>query len=444
MINPENDRHKLLNMGLCSGDSDSPKIFDQKSKYSNYSVFNLSETTNTNKYEDINEDVDATNNAQVVTVPLVQEVNVRERIIEVPEVHLKQKIKPKVIVRDVIRKIPKEEIIYKEKIIEVPEIRVVDKYVSRPVTKYIEHIVPKIEYKEIIKEVPKIEIQYIEKIIEVPEIKIVDKIVEVPKIHHIVKEIPKIEIEDVEIEKIVQVPKVEIQLVEKERYILGPVEYIDIPIERITLKPVPYIIEKIVEVPIPQEIMVEVPIFNPVIGDFIDIPVDIPVTVEKIVEVPIQGKIIPVPVEVEIEKIVEVPIEVPQEHIRVVSKQVPQFVEKIRTVEIPQFQDEVVEVKQYVPFVKHTIIKPIVSQEFKELPPVIEQGNARYIKEPPQYLEPEYIQGEAIEIDEDAPLPELPAPRVTTIRQSEYQGGGGEFWSTADDMSKVGKYITGL
>ncbi|EEA05160.1 uncharacterized protein CMU_042330 [Cryptosporidium muris RN66] len=424
MTNSENDRHKLLNMGLCSGNSDSPNIFDQESKYSNYSMFNLSKTINTEKYKDIDEDTDTTNNAQVVKVPLVQEVNVRERIIEVPEVHLKQKIKPKVIVKDVIRKIPKEEIIYKEKIVEVPEIRVIDKYVSKPVTKYIERIVPKIEYKEIIKEVPKIEIQYVEKIVEVPEIKIVDKIVEVPKIHHIVKEVPKIEVEDVQIEKIVQVPKVEIQLVEKERYVLGPVEYIDIPIERITLKPVPYIIEKVVEVPVPQEIVIEVPIFNPVVGDFIDIPVDIPVTVEKVVEVPVQGRIIPVPVEVEIEKIVEVPIEVPQEHIRVVSKQVPQFVEKIRTVEVPQFQDEVVEVKQYVPFVRHTIIKPVVSQEFKELPPVVEQGSARYIKEPPQYLEPEYVQGEAIEIDEDTPLPEPPAPRVIAVRQSDHQEEG--------------------
>ena len=82
-------------------------------------------------------------NAQIVTVPLVQEVNVRDRIIEVPEVHITQKIRQKVIVKDIIRKVPKQEIHYVEKFVEVPEIRVVDKFVSKPVTKYEADPVPK-------------------------------------------------------------------------------------------------------------------------------------------------------------------------------------------------------------------------------------------------------------------------------------------------------------
>lgn len=355
-------------------------------------------------------------NAQIVTVPLVQEVNVRDRIIEVPEVHITQKIRQKVIVKDVIRKVPKQEIQYVDKFVEVPEIRIVDKFVSKPVTKYVERRVPKIEVREIIKEIPKIEIQYVEKIVEVPEVRVVDKIVEIPTIKHVIKEVPKIEVKEIQVEKIVKVPKIDVKHVEKERKVLGPVEYIDIPIEKIILKPNPQIIEKIVQVSVPKEVEVEVPVYNPDIRDTIEIQVDNYYTIEKEVEVPIPGKIIPVPVEVEVEKIVEVPVQVPQEHIRIVQKQVPQYIEHIRTVEIPQYQDEFVEVPQYVPMVHHTIIKPVVSQEYKELPPVVEQGDVRYVKEPPQYLEIEYVHGEPIELDSNTPLPAPPSPRYTTIK----------------------------
>ncbi|KAJ1609556.1 articulin-like protein [Cryptosporidium canis] len=355
-------------------------------------------------------------NAQIVTVPLVQEVNVRDRIIEVPEVHITQKIRQKVIVKDVIRKVPKQEIQYVDKFVEVPEVRIVDKFVSKPVTKYVERHVPKVEVREIVKEIPKIEIQYVEKIVEVPEVRVVDKIVEIPTIKHVIKEVPKIEVKEVQVEKIVKVPKIEIKQIEKERKVLGHVEYIDIPIEKIILKPNPQIIEKIVQVPVPKEVEIEVPVYNPDIKNTIEIEVDNYYTIEKEVEVPIPGKIIPVPVEVEVEKIVEVPVQVPQEHIRIVQKQVPQYIEHIRTVEIPQYQDEFVEVPQYVPMVHHTIIKPVVSQEYKELPPVVEQGDARYIKEPPQYLETEYIHGEPIELDCNTPLPAPPSPRYTTIK----------------------------
>ncbi|KAH7648119.1 membrane skeletal [Cryptosporidium bovis] len=424
-------------VGLCSANSDSPINENYRlGEESKERRLMMNELCCINKEDDVNnleiasqyglndnneegkESISSPRNAQIVTVPLVQEVNVRDRIIEVPEVHIKQKIKQKVIIKDVIRKVPKQEIRYVDKIVEVPEIRVVDKFVSKPVTKYVEKHIPKIEVREIVKEVPKIEVQYVEKIVEVPEIRIVDKIVEIPTIHHVIKEVPRIEFKEIQVEKIVKVPKIEIKKVERERNVLGPVEYIDIPVEKIILKPSPQIIEKIVQVPVPKEVIVEVPVYNPNIRDCIEIEVDNYKTIEKEVEVQVPGKIIPVPVEVEVEKIIEVPVQVPQEHVRIVQKQVPQYIEHIRTVEIPQYQDEFVEVPQYVPMVHHTIIKPVVSQEYKELPPVVEQGDVRYVKEPPQYLETEYVHGEAIELEGDTPLPSPPSPKYTTIKVS--------------------------
>ena len=48
----------------------------------------------------------------------------RNRIVEVPEVHVIEKLVPKVTFQDVIRRVPKTEVQWVEKIVEVPQVKV--------------------------------------------------------------------------------------------------------------------------------------------------------------------------------------------------------------------------------------------------------------------------------------------------------------------------------
>lgn len=59
----------------------------------------------------------------------------------------------------------------------------------------------------------------------------------------------KLQIIEVPVEKIREVPRIEVKVVEKIRHVPGPIEYIDIPQERIVEKPIYQTIEKVIEVP---------------------------------------------------------------------------------------------------------------------------------------------------------------------------------------------------
>ena len=60
----------------------------------------------------------------MIYVPMINQTIRRNRIIEVPEVHVIEKLVPKITVQDVIKKVPKVEVQWVEKIVEVPQIKV--------------------------------------------------------------------------------------------------------------------------------------------------------------------------------------------------------------------------------------------------------------------------------------------------------------------------------
>lgn len=60
----------------------------------------------------------------VIYIPMINQTIRRNRIVEVPEVHVIEKYVPKVTFQDVIRKVPRTEIQWVEKIVEVPQVKV--------------------------------------------------------------------------------------------------------------------------------------------------------------------------------------------------------------------------------------------------------------------------------------------------------------------------------
>lgn len=125
--------------------------------------------------------------------------------------------------------------------------------------------------------IPKYRLNYVNKYVDVPIIQKIQKVVEVPEIREITKFVNRVNIVDVPVDDIRMVPKLKIREIEKVRHIPGPVQYIEVPQEHIVHKPIKQVVEKIHEVPVIEDIEVEVPIYVPTpVGPPEDINIDIP------------------------------------------------------------------------------------------------------------------------------------------------------------------------
>ncbi|KAF7459431.1 Pf77 protein [Cryptosporidium felis] len=141
--------------------------------------------------------------APLITVPVVQEIQRRDKIIEVPQTVIKDKILPKIYHQEVIHEVPKLEVEVQEKEVEVPNVTVVEKVVD------LEHIVgfnpkyvPTWEVREVPKLVPKFVGEQKVLYIEISQIQYVDKVTEKEVVVDVVdKVVPKV----VEIEEPIEV-----------------------------------------------------------------------------------------------------------------------------------------------------------------------------------------------------------------------------------------------
>lgn len=57
-------------------------------------------------------------------VPVLSQTIRRDRIVEIPEIHIRQKFVPKIHVKEIVKTIPKVEVQWVEKIVEVPQVQV--------------------------------------------------------------------------------------------------------------------------------------------------------------------------------------------------------------------------------------------------------------------------------------------------------------------------------
>ena len=317
----------------------------------------------------------------VQQVPVVRTVQLRERIIEIPQIHVVKEYVPKLEIVERIKEVPKIEIQVVEKVIEVPQVQFVDKYVDKVEVREVERYVPKIEVIEIVREVPKIEYEIVEKIVEVPQIQYIDRIVEVPQKREVLKHVPKLEIVDVPIKREVKVPKPEKRIVEEIQEVTVP-EIIEVPIEK----------EIKVNVPVPKIQRIERPVPGPLNVVDVEVEVKVPrhVQVPQYIDVPVPRDVvkeIPVPRQVPRYKDVEVPVEVEQIVTVPIERKVPvprtvyKHVEEIKRVEvpyevtIPEEVEEIVEIVQQV----QPVIEPVVQTRYERLPPIREKGKAVYV-----------------------------------------------------------------
>lgn len=362
----------------------------------------------------------------VQQVPVYRTVQVRERIIEIPQIHIVKEYVPKIEVIERIKEVPRIEIQVVEKIIEVPQIQYVDKYVDKIEVKEIERFVPKIEIVEVPREVPKIQYEYVDKIVEVPQIQYIDKVVEVPQTREVVKHVPKLEIVEVPIKREVRVPKIEKKIVEEIQEV-PVVEIIEIPIEK----------EIRVNVPVPQIQRVERPVPGPLNIVDVEVEVKVPrhVQVPQYIDVPVPREVykeVPVPRQVPRYKDVEVPFEVEQIVTVPVERRVPiprtvyKHVEEIKRVEVPyevtisEEVEEIVEVIQQV----QPVIEPIIQTRYERLPAIREKGKAVYVNGGPS----------------NAGLPPLP-PRPQQGQQFSQAGqnAGQQFSQPQQMLSQMGQ-----
>ena len=361
----------------------------------------------------------------VQQVPVVRTVQVRERIIEIPQIHIVKEYVPKIEVVERVKEVPRIEVQVVEKVVEVPQIQIVEKYVEKIETKEIERFVPKIEIVEVPREVPKIQYEYVEKIVEVPQIQYIDKIVEVPQQREVIKHVPKLEIVDVPIKREVKVPKIEKKIVEEIQEI-PVVEIIEVPIEK----------EIKVNVPVPKIQRVERPVPGPLNIVDVEVEVKIPkhVQVPQYIDVPVPREVIkevPVPRQVPRYRDVEVPVEVEQIVTVPVERKVPiprtvyKHVEEIKRVEvpyevtIPEEVEEIVEVVQQV----QPVIEPIIQTRYERLPPIREKGK------------PVYVNGGPSGAPSGAGLPPLP-PRPQAQPQPQLFAPHTNFLSSQPSLSQ--------
>lgn len=128
---------------------------------------------------------------QWVAVTAYQPIDTVVKTVEVPVIRTVETYVPKTTVEKKIIEVPKYVHEYVDKIVEVPEVQVQEKIVEEIEYQYQYKYVPKIEIKENIIQRPRIEKKYIEKIIHVPEIKEVVRYQPVETIEEVYRYVPK-------------------------------------------------------------------------------------------------------------------------------------------------------------------------------------------------------------------------------------------------------------
>lgn len=115
----------------------------------------------------------------VIPVPVHQEIQRRDRVIEVPKTVVVDKITPKIHTREVLHEVPNLHISMREKSVIIPDLEVVEKEVEVPVPVGMTF---RVEAKWDVREVPKVFPKYVGNqqniLIEVPQVRVVDKYVE--------------------------------------------------------------------------------------------------------------------------------------------------------------------------------------------------------------------------------------------------------------------------
>jgi len=170
--------------------------------------------------------------------PVVQEV---QQQVEQPQMQFPMMNPDNIEVeyREHLNEIPRIHVEHVEKIVEIPQPQVVDRIVPIPQVQDIETEIPgdTVDVKLVTRQVPKIEVIQRERIVEVPEIEYQDRFVEVPEVHEIIRRVPRIEVREIPVERIIQVPKKVIQEIEQPVY-----------------RPVPHLVKQAVQriVPIPN------------------------------------------------------------------------------------------------------------------------------------------------------------------------------------------------
>ncbi|XP_022589452.2 uncharacterized protein LOC34623090 [Cyclospora cayetanensis] len=164
----------------------------------------------------------------VVAVPVYQEIQKRDKYIEVPQVEVRDSIVPKVYNQSAVHDVPRVQVACGERGVAIEKETIVEKDVDVPVrVGYAPHFVPKWDIREVPRPVPKYEgeQQVIE--VEVPQIEYKDTYVEkevvvdiqekiVPKVTEVVKEVEVMQYEwkekyqDVPVYK--YVPKFDVEL----------------------------------------------------------------------------------------------------------------------------------------------------------------------------------------------------------------------------------------
>ncbi|SOV18019.1 inner membrane complex protein 1f, putative [Plasmodium gaboni] len=254
-----------------------------------------------------------------IKIPKYREVEIVEKIVEVPVVHKVNKYVNKYEIKEVEKVVKKPINKYVETKIEVPELHYQDKIVEVPELQEVVKIIEKPEIKERIIYKNKIETKIIPKYIEVPVVKIVNRYEEYDDIGEVVKAVP--------VKKIVEIPnevikKVKVpvkKIIERPNYV-PVIKYRDIPIEKIRYVPKIETVELVKK--IPKIIDVPVPVKVPKIK-VIDKPFYINKYVDKPVVVPVSKTIKPI-YKYEGKKIIEIPIHKPYliTHDTVVNKSV--------------------------------------------------------------------------------------------------------------------------
>ncbi|CRH01575.1 inner membrane complex protein 1f, putative [Plasmodium relictum] len=241
-----------------------------------------------------------------IKVPKYREVEVIEKIVEVPVVHKVNKYINKYEIKEVEKVVKKPINKYVETKIEVPELHFQDKIVEVPELHEVVKIVEKPEIRERIIYKNKIETKIIPKYIEVPVVKIVNKYEEYDDIGEVIKTVPVKKIVEIPNEVIKQVKIPIKKIIEKPNYV-PIIKYRDVPIEKIRYVPKIQTVELVKT--IPKIIDIPVPVKVPKIK-IIDKPYYINKYIDKPVVVPVSKKIKPI-YKYEGKKIIEVPIHKP-------------------------------------------------------------------------------------------------------------------------------------
>jgi len=121
--------------------------------------------------------------------------------------------------------VPEVHVEMHERLVEVPEPHIVDRIIEVPVIQEVISEIPagmpggpKLEIRLTTREVPKIEIVQVDKIEEVPEVEFIDRIVEIPIKKEVIRRVPRIIVHEIPIERIIQVPKKVIHEIEQPVY----------------------------------------------------------------------------------------------------------------------------------------------------------------------------------------------------------------------------------